>query len=91
MRCEVEYLLPHEAPPTAVGTVIVHGGLVDQCNVKLITENGSKVIWPIATSLGTGIEIAIEWAITWAQLEGVTKIYVEGAPDPFQPCSDLTE
>jgi hypothetical protein len=91
MRCEVEYLRSNEEPPTAAGTVIVHGGLVDQCNVKLITENGSEVIWPIATSLGNGIETAIEWAITWAQLEGVRKIYVEGAPDLFPSCSDLTE
>jgi hypothetical protein len=90
MRCEVEYLLPHEAPPTAVGTVIVHGGLVDECYVKLVTENGPEVIWPIATSLGNGIETAIEWVITWAQLEGVRKIYVEGAPDPFRSSADPT-
>ena len=72
------------------GTVIVHGGLVDECDVQLVTEDGPRVIWPIATSLGTGIETATEWAITWAQLEGVSKIYVVGATDPFRPSSDPT-
>ena len=78
MAIEITRFDPDQAPLDAPGAVIVRELTPGHTNVRFIAKQGPLLVYSSDLERGDDLEQAVGWAVNWATLRKIDRIYVEG-------------